>query len=379
MQTAFATGRARKVRAKPLLPDLPTDPVESAKAAGLQYVSDQKPGIRRTRSGKGFTYHDAEGRLIRDNQVLGRIRSLAIPPAWTDVWISPSANGHLQASGRDARGRKQYRYHTRWRQARDETKYGRMMAFARALPAIRAEVERDLAVPGLPRRKVIATLVRLLETTLIRVGNEEYARENKSFGLTTLRDQHVKVTGSNIRFQFRGKAGKYHVVDLTDRRLAGIVKKCQDLPGQELFQYLDEDGTQQTIDSSDVNEYLRQVAGEEFTAKDFRTWAGTVLAALALEEFKNFDSKAEAKRNVVRAIEQVAKLLGNTPTVCRKCYVHPAIFDAYQDGLVLDALKRRTEQEMNRSLKGLRPEEAAVLALLQERLSRELSEQRKIA
>ncbi len=362
------------------MPEIVTDPVASAKAAGLRYVTDRGPGgIRRRRAGKGFVYYDPAGRKITDPDELRRIRSLAIPPAWTDVWICPSANGHLQASGRDARGRKQYRYHPRWRQARDETKYTKMLAFARSLPAIREQVEHDLALPDLPRRKVVATVVRLLETTLIRVGNEEYARENNSFGLTTMRDQHVKVSGSNIHFQFRGKAGKSHTVQLSDRRLANIVKRCQDLPGQELFQYIDEEGNRQTIDSADVNEYVRAVAGEEFTAKDFRTWAGTVLAALALDEMRSFDSRAQAKRNVVRAIEDVAKLLGNTPAICRKCYVHPAIFDAYNDGLVLDTLKRRADDRLKTALHGLRPEEAAVLALLQERLSREIAEQKKIA
>jgi DNA topoisomerase I len=262
---------------------------------------------------------------------------------------------------------------------RDESKYTKMLVFARALPAIREQVERDLRLPGLPRRKVIATVVRLLETTLIRVGNEEYARENHSFGLTTMRDQHVRVSGANIHFQFRGKAGRFHAIELTDRRLANIVKRCQDLPGQELFQYVDEEGSRQTIDSADVNEYLCEVAGEEFTAKDFRTWAGTVLAALALDEMRTFDSRAGAKRNVVRAIEDVAKLLGNTPAICRTCYVHPAIFEAYQDGRVLDTLEQRANEQMKSSLHGLRPEEAAVLALLQERLSREIAEQRKIA
>ncbi len=371
----------RKARSLATLaaPDVVTDPAASARAAGLRYVTDEGPGIHRRRAGKGFVYHDEGGAVVRDPATLARIRALAIPPAWTGVWIAPGENGHIQATGRDAKGRKQYRYHARWRRVRDETKYTKMVAFARALPRIRAQVRRDLALPGLPRRKVIATVVRLLETTLIRVGNEEYARDNKSFGLTTMRDQHVKVSGPNIRFQFHGKSGKHHTIDLTDHHLAAIVKRCQDLPGQELFQYVDDDGAQQAIDSADVNEYLREIAGDEFTAKDFRTWAGTVLAALALDELRTFDSKAQAKRNVVRAIEQVAKLLGNTPAICRKCYVHPAIFEAYDDGLALDVLKRRAEERMRSSMKGLRPEEAAVLALLQERLTREIAEQKKIA
>jgi DNA topoisomerase-1 len=366
------------------LPEVVVRPQAAAKAAALCYVTDKGPGgIRRRRAGKGFVYYDPAGRKITDSDVLRRIRALAIPPAWTDVWICAKSNGHLQASGRDAKGRKQYRYHSRWRQIRDDGKYTKMLAFARALPDIRAQVDRDLALSGLPRKRVIATVVRLLETTLIRVGNEEYARENNSFGLTTMRDRHVRVSGSSLHFQFRGKAGKVHTVRLTDRRLARIVKRCQELPGQELFQYVDDNGAQQTVDSADVNEYLREAAGEEFTAKDFRTWAGTVLAALALDELRQFDSQAQAKRNVVRAVEQVARLLGNTPAICRKCYVHPAIFDAYQDGLMLDRVGRpavaRLETGRAMTRHGLRPEEAAVLALLEERLSREVGEQRRIA
>jgi DNA topoisomerase-1 len=296
-----------------------------------------------------------------------------IPPAWTDVWIAPHANGHIQATGRDARGRKQYRYHPRWRAVRDETKYGRMMAFAAALPRIRARVEADLARPGLPREKVLATVVRLLETTLIRVGNEEYARANRSFGLTTMRDRHVAVSGRSVRFGFRGKSGIRHTIDLNDRRLARVVKRCRDLPGQELFQYLDDDGRPQSIDSADVNAYLREVTGDDFTAKDFRTWAGTVLAALALREFESFDSQTQAKKNVLRAIERVSERLGNTPTVCRKCYVHPEVINAYLDGSMLETLKQIADREMAESLHDLRPEEAAVLALLRQRLAQEIA------
>ncbi|MBA2450160.1 MAG: DNA topoisomerase IB [Chloroflexi bacterium] len=352
------------------------DPVESAKAAGLRYVSDTGPGIRRKRAGKSFSYLGLDGKPIRDPETLVRIKALAIPPAYTDVWISPSPRGHIQATGRDARGRKQYRYHPRWREVRDETKYERLIAFGQALPKIREQTDRDLALAGLPRRKVVAAVVQLLEATLIRVGNEEYARENRSYGLTTMRNRHVDVAGATVRFKFRGKSGKEHTIGVKDRRLANVVKRCEELPGQTLFQYRDEDGELQTVDSDDVNEYLREITDQEFTAKDFRTWAGTVLAALALQEFESFDSETQAKKNVVQAIESVAERLGNTPTVCRQCYVHPAVIDTYLEGSMLQTLKERTEQEMADSLKDLRAEEAAVMAILQQRLTRE-SEGRK--
>ncbi len=348
------------------------DPVASAKLAKLRYLTDEKPGIRRKRQGDGFAYFNGDDKRVRDKNTLVRIRQLAIPPAWTDVWISPVENGHLQATGRDARGRKQYRYHARWRQVRDETKYSKIILFAAALPKIRATVEADLKLPGLARRKVLAAVVRLLETTLIRVGNDEYARDNGSYGLTTMRDQHVSVNGSKVKFKFRGKSSKWHSIELADRRLARIVGHCQDLPGQELFQYLDDDGVQQDVNSQDVNDYVREIAGEEFTAKDFRTWAGTVLAAMALHEFEKFDSQAQRKRNIVRAIENVAERLGNTPSVCRKCYVHPAILELYQGGAMLGTLKQRAEAELAGSIGDLRPEESAVLALLQQRLKEEL-------
>ncbi len=365
--------RKRSASCSPICPQ--PEPAESAKAAGLRYVHDRAPGIRRVPSGKGFRYLTPEGKPLHDRETLARIQSLAIPPAWTNVWICPVANGHLQATGFDNRGRKQYRYHPRWRAVRDETKYHRTIAFGRALPRIRKRVARDLKRTGLPRAKVLATIVRLLETTLIRVGNEEYARSNHSYGLTTLRDQHAHFAGSTVEFSFRGKSGVRHTVDVHDRRLARIVRECRDLPGQELFQYVDEEGNQHAIDSADVNEYLHEIAGEEFTAKDFRTWAGTVLAARALQEFRAFDSKAQAKRNLVAAIESVASRLGNTTAVCRKCYVHPAIFDAYLDGSLLQLLSRRVADELRKSLGDLPPEEAAVLAFLQERLKRELQEQ----
>jgi DNA topoisomerase-1 len=349
------------------------DPAVSAKAAGLRYVTDAKPGFTRELRGKSFVHRDLEGRAIRDRVILGRIKSLAIPPAWTEVWICPQAEGHLQATGRDARGRKQYRYHPRWRAIRDETKYDRMMAFAAALPTIRKRTDADLALDGLPREKVLAAVVRLLETTLIRVGNEEYARENQSFGLTTMRDRHVKVSRKSVRFEFKGKSGVKHAIDLADPRLARVVGNCRDLPGQELFQYLDENDQPRTIDSADVNTYLREATGQEFTAKDFRTWAGTVLASLALREFESFDSKTQARKNILRAIEKVAERLGNTPSVCRKCYVHPEVIEAYLDGSMLQTLQKRAEDQLKDGLTKLRPEEAAVVALLQQRLKGEPS------
>ncbi len=358
-----------RARRRVCAPRVIVEPVEAAKLAGLTYVSDSRPGITRKRAGKSFTYVHPHGTRVRDAESLVRIRSLAIPPAWTDVWICTNPNGHLQAVGRDARGRKQYRYHPRWRAIRDETKYARMLAFARVLPKIRARVTEDLARPGLPREKVLATVVRLLETTLIRIGNEEYARENGSFGLTTMRNRHVAVSGSRLRFHFRGKSGKEHAVDIRDPRLARIVRRCQELPGQELFQFVDDDGGRQSIDSADVNEYLRDIAGEEFTAKDFRTWAGTVLAALALAEVAVFSSKRQARRNIVRAVESVARRLGNTPAICRKGYVHPAIIDAYLDGVTLDAFRRRTERAITEDVDGLTTDEAVVLGMLQQRLA----------
>jgi DNA topoisomerase I len=348
------------------------DPVESARAAGLRYVSDTAPGISRKGAGKGFTYTGPDGKKISDTETLARIQALAIPPAWTDVWICPNERGHIQATGRDDKGRKQYRYHARWHEVRDETKYSRVMAFGRALPGIRARVRKDLALQGLPREKVLATVVRLLETTLIRVGNEEYAKENKSYGLTTLRDRHVEIDGSEVRFQFRGKSGRTHSISLKDRRLAGIVKRLQDLPGQDLFEYVDDDGERQAVTSADVNDYLREVSGEDFTAKDFRTWAGTVLASRALHEMESVDSEAGAKKNIVQAIEHVAERLGNTPTVCRKCYVHPAVLESYVDGTLLDMVKEKARKELAGDLGKLPPEEAAVLVLLEKRLESEL-------
>jgi DNA topoisomerase-1 len=349
-----------------------TDPPAAAKAAGLRYVHDDRPGIRREPAPDGaFRYRGARGEPVEDEATLARIKSLAIPPAWTDVWICPQANGHLQATGRDARGRKQYRYHPKWREVRDEVKYERMISFGKALPTIRKEVDRALALPGLPREKVLATIVYLLEATMMRIGNDEYARENKSYGLTTLRNRHVRIDGSDVEFRFRGKSGIYHDVKVHDRRLARIIQRTRDLPGQDLFQYLDEDGERHTVGSADVNDYLRAITGEDYTAKDFRTWSGTVLAALALQEFEAVDSDAQARKNVVRAIESVARRLGNTPSVCRKCYVHPAVLDAYLDGTMLEGLRARAEESLVEDLEDLQPEEAAVLALLERRLAQE--------
>jgi DNA topoisomerase-1 len=311
---------------------VPVEPTTSAQAAGLRYVTDKIPGITRHRSGTGFRYVSPHGTTLRDAKEVQRIKSLAIPPAWTSVWICPNPLGHLQATGRDARGRKQHRYHPRWRLVRDEAKYHRILEFAEGLPAVRRAVDADLATPGLSRRKVIAAVVQLLEKTLIRVGNEEYARDNDSFGLTTLRARQVKVNGSKVRFHFRGKSGVEHAIELEDRRMASIVRRVRDLPGQELFQYVDEDGAQRSIGSDDVNAYLKEISGEDFTSKDFRTWAGTVLAARALARLGAFDSQAQAKRNVVTAVEAVAGLLGNTAAVCRKCYIHPAVIESYLEG-----------------------------------------------
>jgi len=348
--------------------EIVTDPVESAKAAGLRYVSDTVPGIRRRRCGKGFRYIDPEGKTVRDKETLARIRSLVIPPAWTGVWICPNPKGHLQVTGRDARGRKQSRYHPRWREVRDETKYERMMIFGAALPSIRERVEHDLSLPGLPREKVLATIVRLMELTLIRVGNEEYARHNKSYGLTTMRDKHVEIDGATVTFKFQGKSGVKHTVDITDRRIARIVQRCEEIPGYELFQYVEKDGTHRSVDSADVNDYLREISNQEFTAKDFRTWAGTVLVCMTLREFESFASETEAKRNIVQAIKRVAARLGNTPSVCRKCYVHPAVLDFYMNGTMLEVVKWPARQEDADSAEALRQEEEALLRLLQRKL-----------
>ncbi len=330
---------------------LTSDPAaEAAREAGLTYTTNGEPGIRRVRKGKRFDYIGPEGKVIRDAATLGRIRSLAIPPAWEHIWISTRPRGHLQATGRDSRGRKQHLYHPRWREVRDANKFDRMAGFAKVLPRIRRRVVRDLRRERLPKEKVIATIVRLLETTYARIGNEEYAQQNHSFGLTTLRNRHVQVNGSSVRFLFKGKSGREVHVGITDRRVARVIKRCEELPGQNLFQYLDSDGERRTVTSDDVNQYLRDVAAKDFTAKDFRTWAGTVLAVRALREVADFESDADAKRNVIAAIDAVAQKLGHTRAVCRRSYVHPAVIDAYTEG-VLGRLDSKSE-------------EAAVVALL---------------
>jgi DNA topoisomerase-1 len=356
-----------------------TDPLLSAKEAGLRYVSDATPGIRRVRHGKSFAYVDTNNRPVRDEETLARIKSLVIPPAWRDVWICPIPNGHLQATGRDDRGRKQHRYHPRWREVRDQTKYDKMIAFAKVLPTIHRVTNQHLKLPGLPREKVLATVVQLLEKTLIRVGNEEYARTNEHFGLTTLRDKHVRFKGSGaapaaVHFEFRGKSGVERALDLHDKRLAKIIRDCQELPGYDLFQYIDETGVQRDVTSQDVNDYLREITakggapGQDFTAKDFRTWAGTVLAARALREFEPATSERQAKKNIVQAVESVSKMLGNTRAVCRKCYIHPAILNAYLDGSLVQTVQRRAAEVKSKIQ--LTGEESAVLSFLQKRLKR---------
>src|SRR6266853_6799219 len=349
---------------------LATDSVEAAEEAGLQYVSDDRPGYTRRAKNGEFEYFDTQGKRIRDEQRLLRIKRLAIPPAWTDVWICSLPAGHIQATGRDARRRKQYRYHERWRELRDENKFDRLTDFAKALPKIRRRVAKDLKLRGLPREKVLATVVRLLERTFIRIGNEEYARENKSFGLTTMKDRHVEVKGAKLRFRFRGKSGREHEVDVTDGRIANIISKLQDLPGQDLFQYVDHDGKVRDITSQDVNEYLREITGEDFSAKDFRTWAGTVLTAIALNAQEKFETQKQAKSNINTAIKAVAKILGNTPAICRKCYVHPAVLENYLDQKSIDGLKQTTEEALEKEDVDLRSSETAVLKFLESRLTK---------
>lgn len=347
-----------------------TDPAEAAaKAAGLRYVADDVPGITRVPRGKRFAYFAPDGKAIRDEKELRRIRAIAVPPAYTDVWICPLANGHIQATARDKRRRKQYRYHRLFREIRDETKYGRMIAFAEALPKIRKRLKLDLARKGLPREKVLAAVVELLEATGIRVGNEEYAKSNNSFGLTTLRDRHAKVDGTKLRFSFRGKSGVRHAVDLRDRALAQIVAQCQDLPGQRLFQYVDDDGATRDVDSTDVNDYIREVAGTDFSAKDFRTWNGTVECARLLSKSVGLETQSDRKSRVTDVIKEVARSLRNTPAVCRKCYVHPHIVEAYMEAGCLEV------RHSLRTTRGLSQDELLVLAVLRER-RRERSAQR---
>lgn len=343
------------------------DAEQSAEDAGLRYVSDSTAGISRHRAGTGFFYRDSRGDKIDDKKTIARIKSLAIPPAWEDVWIARTANAHLQATGRDAKGRKQYRYHPKWAETRDKAKYEHMMEFGRALPNIRDRVNADLRQQELSRTKVLAAIVKLLETTLIRVGNDKYAIENSSYGLTTMRDRHAKIKGSTVTFSFTGKGDIDHDIVLQDQRLASIVLKCQELPGQELFQYLDEHEKRQSIDSSDVNDYLKDISGQDFTAKDYRTWAGTMLAAEALAGFDLDADDASAKSNIVTAIEHVSKRLGNTPAICRKCYVHPAIIDAYLEGETISTIRQRGMAQKKEDLPAL---EHAVLELLIRRLKK---------
>jgi DNA topoisomerase I len=334
--------------------DMPAPP-------GLRYVCDSGPAIRRRRAGKGFLYLDANGRRVANAETLKRIRSLVIPPAWTDVWICAAADGHIQATGRDVKGRKQYKYHAEYREAREQSKYEHLFAFAEALPKIRATVAEHMSLRGLPRQKVLATVVHLLESTLIRVGNDEYARNNQSYGLTTLKSDHVAVEGSEVRFQFTGKSGKQWSLAMRDRRVARIIRACQELPGQDLLQYFNEEKALHAVSSGDVNAYLREITGADITAKDFRTWAGTMLMARHLAISEPFTSATQAKRVMSAAVKKVAAALGNTPAVCRKSYIHPAISDAYLSGAFV--LKVMEEGRSSKSA-GLRPEEVAVLVLL---------------
>jgi DNA topoisomerase-1 len=355
------------------MPPAAVDPIAAAEEAALVYVSDVEPGIRRLGTRAGFRYVDTTGRPVRDSATLAHIKSIAIPPAWRDVWICPKRNGHIQATGRDARGRKQYRYHPRWREVRDRTKYERMVAFGEALPLIRERVDADLAEPGLPREKVLAAVIRLLDTTLIRVGNKEYADDNKSYGLTTLRDRHVGVNGATMEFEFRGKGGKKHQVSIRDRRIAGIVRRLQDLPGQELFQYIDEDGERRPVGSGDVNAYLREITGQEFSAKDFRTWTATVLAMMALRACGPATSQAAEKANITRAVEEVAQSLGNTAAISRQSYIHPHVFQHYSRGSLAEFLQG-CEKALDDEVTGLAPQEAAALAMLRAGVPDEVGE-----
>lgn len=364
---------ARQPQAPPSLSSESPDPnAEAAHEAGLRYTTDLEPGIRRIRRGKHFRYVGPDGKTVRDPETLDRIRSLAIPPAWEDVWITTHPRGHLQATGRDARKRKQHRYHDQWREVRDANKFDRMADFARVLPKIRSRVSRDLRKKGLAREKVVAAIVRLLDTTLARIGNEEYAKQNNSFGLTTLRNRHVTVKGSAVRFLFKGKSGREVSVGVNDRRVAAVIKRCEELPGQMLFQYLDEAGERRAVSSDDVNQYLRDASGSDFTAKDFRTWAATVLAACALRELASFESETEAKRKVISAIDQVANRLGHTRAVCRRSYVHPAIIESFIDGTLEKGLSLTLAKPQSR----LRSDETAVLALLRRIAKRKVRDRR---
>lgn len=337
----------------------------AAERAQLAYVSDSEPGIRRKGASKRFWYVGPKGEKLKEGKAVQRIRALAIPPAWTDVWISPDPDGHIQATGRDLKGRKQYRYHPDWAAERDGEKYSSLVAFAEALPGLRAAVDRDLRRRGLPAERVIASVVWLLDNTMIRVGNAAYARDNKSFGLTTLRDRHVDITGSSLRFSFKGKSGKEWKLKLTDRRIARVVRGAQDIPGQKLFQYLDEEGQRHPVRSEDVNRYIREAAGNGFSAKHFRTWGGTIHAASLLAQTERPESKTARKRVMNAAIDKVAERLGNTRTVCRQCYVHPEVLNAWEEGTLLDEMRRANKGR--RQVKGLDDEEALVLRWLKAR------------
>lgn len=351
---------------------LADDPGASARAAGLRYVGDEEPGYARRRCGKGFSYRDWRGRTVRDPALRQRFAALAVPPAWSEVWICRYRKGHIQATGRDAAGRKQYIYHPRWREARDRVKYDRMVVFGKLLPRIRERVDADLEVPGLTREKVLAAVVRLLETSLARVGNDQYARDNQSFGLTTIRKKHVEANGHPQEFllEFEGKGGKPWRVEVDDPRVGAVVAECLETAGYELFKYFDDAGVKRDVTSDDVNEYLRDVAGAEVTAKDFRTWAGTVLCTLALQEVERIHPDAEAKGKLLRAIERVAEELGNTPAICRQAYIHPRVLDDAEEGRLLTTLEACTRERPRQELFGLAPEEAAVLAFLERGLDR---------
>jgi DNA topoisomerase-1 len=345
-----------------------TEHVDSAKAAGLRYVSDSMPGIKRLRHGRGFSYVAADGHVIRDKDTIKRFRSLVIPPAWTDVWICPFADGHLQVTARDARGRKQYRYHPDFRQQRDGTKFERLFEFGQVIWKVRERVENDVLLPGLPLEKVLATVIWLLERTLIRVGTQEMSRANKSYGLTTMKKKHVTIEGDDVRFTFRGKSGVEHAISVTDDRIAQIVQRCQDLRGVELFQYLDDDGERQVVEAEHVNDYLRSATGADVTAKDFRTWAGTMIGAQILRDTGPATTKKEAERNVVQAIDHAASRLGNTRTVCRKYYIHPMIIAAYLKGEVLPRTRKHSKKVPRKPGGRLRKHEEEVLAFIKARL-----------
>lgn len=356
------TEQLNEAMGKPLLQDMEL----SAQLAKLRYVSDDRPGFTRKKTASGFRYVDTHGKPVKDEKHLARIKSLAIPPAWTKVWICPYANGHLQATGIDAKGRKQYRYHKQWREVRDEAKYEHMIDFGLHLPMIRERVKQDMSKSGLSREKVLAIIIYLLENTMIRVGNDEYAKTNKSYGLTTLRNRHVEVKGGEVKFHFRGKSGVEHSLSLRDAKLARLIRKVKELPGQDLFQYIAEDGSRHAISSSDVNQYLKEITGRDYTAKDFRTWSGTLHTVQALQEMEKSDSESQAKKNVVKAIEAASKKLGNTPAICRKCYVHPLVIETYMAGLLFEKLEAQAEEQGDETALNLI--ERHVLQLLQQRV-----------